>query len=107
MSGFPPGLEPVEDLTPADWVVAALDEWPRRPIQVRDLVPPVFAAYARILHHVWLPGDVREPSGTWADRAKHVGRTLGPETTRDDLKIEGDDPWLPHEGRSPKESSWR
>jgi hypothetical protein len=98
MSGFPESLEPVRDMRPANWVVAALNEWPQRPFRVRDLVPPVFDAYARILHHLWLPGDVRDSSGTWADRAKQVGHVLGPETGRKDLEVGGDAPWSIHEG---------
>jgi hypothetical protein len=78
---FPPGLEPVEDLTPAAWVEDSLKEWPGRPFHVRDLVPPVFDAYATVLHRTRRPADGRQPSGTWAEQAATLGRDLGPETT--------------------------
>jgi hypothetical protein len=98
MSEFPVGLEPVNDVSPSLWVQEALKDGPSRPLCVRDLVPPVFDAYARIMHHLWLPGDVRDPSGTWVDRAKQVGHVLGPQTGRKDLAVEGDASWLVHEG---------
>ena len=64
MIRFPPGLEPVEDLSPADWVREALKDWPRgRGFLVRDLVPPIFEAYARILHRAHRPEDRLRPNG--------------------------------------------
>ncbi len=81
MSVFPEGLEPVTDLTAAAWVEEALGEWPARPFHVRDLVPPVFDAYARVLHRTRRPADGGPPTGTWAERAAALGRDLGPETT--------------------------
>ena len=81
MSRFPPGLEPVQDLSSSLWVQEALKEWPSRPFRVRHLVPPVFDAYARILHRPRRPDDIRDPTGTWAERAAALGRDLGPETT--------------------------
>jgi hypothetical protein len=67
MSAFPPGLEPVEDLSPSVWVQEALKDRPAGGFRVRDLVPPVFEAYARILHRPYRPGDERIPTGTWAE----------------------------------------
>lgn len=82
MIRFPPGLEPVEDLTPADWVREALEDWPSgRRFLVRDLVPPVFEAFARVLHRPRGAEDHREPTGTWRERAIELGRELRPETT--------------------------
>ena len=82
MSRFPHGLEPVEDVSPARWVEEALKDWPRgREFLVRDLVPPQFEAYARILHRAHRPEDRHHPTGTWAGRAVQLGRTVGPETT--------------------------
>ena len=75
------GLEPVTDLTAAAWVEEALGEWPARPFHVRDLVPPVFDAYARVLHRTRRSADGGPPTGTWAERAAALGRDLGPETT--------------------------
>ncbi len=60
MSPFPPGLEPVEDLSESVWVQEALKDWPSgRRFIVRDLVPPIFEAYARILHRPLLLADDR------------------------------------------------
>jgi hypothetical protein len=103
MSVFPAGLEPVDDLTPAGWVEAALREWPTGGFRVRDLVPPVFEAYARILHRARNEDERPPRRGTWAQRAVELDRELGPETTWWDLHgkppYEGDrDPWTPLEG---------
>jgi hypothetical protein len=98
MGGLPAGLDPVEDLSPAKWVREALKEWPSGPFRVRDLVPPVFEAYARILHRPHRPTDVHEPTGSWAERALQRGRQLGPETTREDLGLSTSDPWSVEEG---------
>ena len=81
MSVFPEGLEPITDLTPAAWVEGSLGAWPARPFHVRDLVPPVFDAYARVLHRTRRSDDGPQPTGTWAERATALGRDLGPETT--------------------------
>jgi hypothetical protein len=101
---MPPGFEPVEDLRPADWVREALKDWPSgRLFVVRDLVPPVFEAYARILHLTRRPEEHEAPTGTWAERATQLGRNLGPETDWWELTgttfagAERDD-WTPHEG---------
>jgi hypothetical protein len=110
MSPFPPGLEPIEDLGHADWVREALKYWPRgREFLVRDLVPPIFEAYARILHRAHRPEDRRYPTGRWAERAEQLGRTLGPETSWYELTgtnfADGParDAWVPNEGNSSKE----
>jgi hypothetical protein len=81
MRTFPPGLDPVVDLSPSLWVQEALKDWPRERFRVRDLVPPVFEAYARILHRPRRPDDLKDPTGTWAQRAATLGREMGPETT--------------------------
>jgi hypothetical protein len=102
MSRFPPGLAPVEDLSPSVWVQEALKDWPAAPFRVRDLVPPVFEAYARILHRPNRPTDGRIPTGSWAERASEVGRELGPKTSRDVLEGPNDDgrgdDWRAEEG---------
>lgn len=104
MSPFPPGLEPVEDLNRSVWVQEALKDWPSgRRFIVRDLVPPVFEAYARILHRPLLLGDGREPNGTWGERAAELGRTLRAETSLRELEEKGsredaDDRWSLNEG---------
>ena len=103
MSTFPRGLDPVEDLSPSLWVQEALKDWPAESFRVRDLVPPVFEAYARILHRPNRPTDGRIPTGSWAERAGEVGRELGPTADRDVLKGpntdegRGDD-WRAEEG---------
>jgi hypothetical protein len=84
---FPPGLEPVKDLSPSVWMQEALKDWPAGRFHVRDLVPRVFEAYARTLHRPHRPGDSRIPTGTWAERAAELGRPLGPETTWRDLDV--------------------
>jgi hypothetical protein len=86
MPSFPPGLEPIEDLSPSVWVQEALKDWPAGPFLVRDLVPPVFEAYARILHRPPKPADGRIPTGSWTEFAAEVGRELGPTTRWDELK---------------------
>ena len=98
MSGFPPGLDPVEDLSPSLWVQEALKDWPSGPFRVRDLVPPVFEAYARILHRPRRPSDIRDPTGTWAERARERNVELRPETRWEDLERSRDDRWSLHEG---------
>jgi hypothetical protein len=102
MPTFPPGLEPIEDLSPSLWVQEALKDWPAGPFLVRDLVPPVFEAYARILHRPNRPTDGRIPTGTWAERASEGGHELGPKTGRDVLKGPKDegrgDDWRAEEG---------
>jgi hypothetical protein len=103
MIPFPAGLEPVEDLSPSVWVQEALKDWPAGQFRVRDLIPPVFEAYARILHRPSRPTDGRIPTGSWAERAAELGRELGPMTDRDELaglnSDEGQrDDWGPGEG---------
>jgi hypothetical protein len=83
---------------------------------VRDLVPPVlvppvFEAYTRILHRVHRPEDGRYPTGTWAERAEQLGRTLGPETSWYELTgttFAGGparDAWVPNEGSTSEEEA--
>jgi hypothetical protein len=110
MSPFPPGVEPVEDLSPAAWVRETLKDWPGGgKFLVRDLVPPIFEAYARILHRAHRPEDLGYPTGTWAERAEQLGRTLGPETSWYELTgtnfADGParDAWVPNEGSSSEE----
>lgn len=83
MSVFPEGLEPVADMAPAAWVRDSLSEWPPRPFEVRDLVPPVFEAYARILHRPARSRDGGEPTGTWFERASQFALTLSADTRWD------------------------
>jgi hypothetical protein len=103
MTPFPAGLEPVEDLSPSVWVQEVLKDWPAARFRVRDLVPPVFEAYARILHRPRRPTDGRIPTGSWVERATEMGREVGPKTSWDELKgpnsDEGqEDDWRPDEG---------
>ena len=105
MIAFPRGLEPVDELSPADWVRERLKDWPAgRSFLVRDLVPPVYEAYARVLHRAHTPEDGGDPTGTWAERASQLGRSLGSETSWYDLTgttyIDGSaqDAWVPGEG---------
>lgn len=86
MPSFPAGLEPVDDLSPAAWVEAALKDWPAGRFRVRHLIPPVFEAYARILHRPYRPQDGRFPTGSWAERADLLGISLGPETGRREIE---------------------
>jgi hypothetical protein len=103
MIPIPAGLEPVEDLRPSVWVQEALKDWPAGQFRVRDLIPPMFEAYARILHRLSKPTDGRIPTGSWAERAAELGRELGSTTNWDELKgpnsDEGQqDDWRPDEG---------
>ena len=99
MTGFPAGLEPARDLSPAKWVEDALGHWPRgRPFQVRDLVPPVFEAYARILHRPWRPVDVRESTGSWSELARARGVSLVPGTPWEVLDRRHGGRWRVDEG---------
>jgi hypothetical protein len=99
MSGFPPGLEPVKDLSPASWLRETLSDWPTgRPFIVGDLVPPVFDAYARILHRVWQPDDVREPNGTWSELARARGVSMISGTAWEALEIRHGGKWRVDEG---------
>jgi hypothetical protein len=112
MTEFPEGLEPVDDLAPAAWVAAALPEWREPPFRVRDLVPPVFDAYARILHGSRSEGRGRLEASTWARRASELGRELGAETTWWDLQgtvpFGGEpDPSMPDIGRLTKNEATR
>lgn len=67
-----PLLMPVEDLAPAAWVVEALTGFGGR---VGDVVPPVFAAYARILHR---PDQGLPDAGaaSWAEVAAASGTVV-------------------------------
>src|SRR4026207_2183921 len=98
MRTFPPGLDPVVDLSPSLWVQEAMKDWPPERFRVRDLVPPVFEAYARILHRPRRPSDIRDPTGTWAERARERNVELRPETRWEDLERSRDDRWSLHEG---------
>lgn len=99
MIRFPPGLEPAQDLAPAAWVREALKDWPGAgKFLVRDLVPPVFEAYARVLHRPRKPGDIRVPTGSWADRAAELGRPLDSQTRWHDLEMPENDPWRLEQG---------
>jgi hypothetical protein len=93
MSSFPPGLEPAHDLSPSHWVQEALEDWPSGPFRVRDLVPGVFEAYARVLHPPRRPTDLQISTGTWSARAAELGRPLTPETRWEDLDGAGSDSW--------------
>lgn len=87
----------------------ALKDWPAGPFCVLDLVPPVFESYARILHRLYKPTDGRIPTGSWAERAEQLGRTLGPKTSWYELTgtnfADGlaRDAWVPNEGSSSEE----
>jgi hypothetical protein len=98
MPTFPPGLEPIEDLSLSLWLQEALKDWPTGSFRVRDLVPPVFEAYARILRRPRRPDDIRDPTGTWAERARERNVDLGPETRWEDLAPSRDHRWSLHEG---------
>ncbi len=93
MIPFPAGLEPVEDLSASVWVQEALKDRPAGHFRVRDLIPPVFGAYARILHRPRRPTDLLISTGTWGERAAEVGVRLGPDTRWEDLEGPGSDTW--------------
>jgi hypothetical protein len=83
MRRSPPDLEPVRDLTPAAWVEEALRDMPVRPFRVRDLVPPVFEAYTRILHRPYR--DVDGVTRTWKEVGADLGRRVSPDTSWHDM----------------------
>jgi hypothetical protein len=78
---FPPGLEPVHDLAPVAWVRKAIGEHPGRRLLVGDLVPPVFDAYARVLHRIRVEEAGQPLIRTWTERATELGHRLGPTAT--------------------------
>jgi hypothetical protein len=78
MSVFPDGLEPADDLTPARWVEAILQDRMDRPLRVRDLIPPMFDAYARILHQPRTADEGQPSSGAWSRRAVELGYGFDP-----------------------------
>jgi hypothetical protein len=85
MSAFPEGLDPVEDLTAARWVTSAVQDRTDGPLLVRDMVPAIFEAYARILHQVRTEDEGRASNDTWSRRAAELGRELEPTTSWWDL----------------------
>jgi hypothetical protein len=76
---FPPGLEPVDDVGPAAWVIDALHDWPSGPFRVRHLVPPVFEAYAQIPHAPSEPVGELDEHAVGALSAVLAGHTAAPE----------------------------
>lgn len=84
-SAFPPGLQPLEDTSAASWVEDALAAWPSGRFRVRELVPPVFEAYGRILHGVQGPRPEDPVAETWAATARPRGVVLLPETRSEDV----------------------
>jgi hypothetical protein len=77
----------------------ALGVWPKgRRFIVNDLVPPIFDAYARILHRVWRPDDVREPNGTWSELARARGVSMTSGTAWEALEIRRGGRWRVDEG---------
>lgn len=68
---------PVEDDAAAtSWLTAAL--LPSRPRRVGSLVPPVFAAYARVLHPAVRYEEDDDVAVPWAAVARHNRRTAHP-----------------------------
>ncbi len=78
MSSFPEGLEPAHDLTPARWVGSTLEDRTDRPLRVRDMIPPVFDAFARILHQPRTEDEGQPSSGAWSRRAAELGHGFDP-----------------------------
>jgi hypothetical protein len=62
------GLEPVSDVSGADWIAPRLRGFGGR---VRQVVPDGFAAYARVLH----PADEAAEPVRWAEVCRSTGRT--------------------------------
>lgn len=63
-------LTPVDDVEEARWFIDALSP----EITVSGLVPPLFAAYARILHPAYAAGDERPIR--WSEIAAQKGTTM-------------------------------
>jgi hypothetical protein len=76
---FPPGLEPVDDVGPAAWVIDALRDSPSGPFPVRHLVPPVFEAYALIPHSPPEPVGELDEHAVGTLSAVLAGQTATPE----------------------------
>ena len=79
------GRPVVDDLSPARWVVTALDG--QLFGTVAGLVPPVFEAYARVFHPAvrypddelfGIDSDEPDQDVTWAEVAAFNGRTAHP-----------------------------
>jgi hypothetical protein len=107
---------PVEtDVSPGSWIAAALA--PAQPHTVAALVPPVFAAYARLPHPAIRYAGDDDVAVTWAEVAVRNGRTAHrlmqwPAVTGSwDYVAEDDQPGLwndsPAEGHLPVELAER
>jgi hypothetical protein len=77
------GLTLQTDVSPAGWVVAAVRDFGDN--NVGCLVPPVFAAYARLFHPAYrnvddpaTDGGYAEQEVTWSEIARANGRTAHP-----------------------------
>ncbi|MFJ2034297.1 hypothetical protein [Streptosporangium sp. NPDC087985] len=64
------------DVRPADWVVAAVRDFSDN--TVGCLVPPVFAAYARVFHPARRTVDGTEEEVSWMQVTRATGRTAHP-----------------------------
>ena len=78
---------PLEDMTAADWLVAALPDFRGR---VVDLVTDSFPCYARIFHRPdqGLPAD--DGSSSWASIASDRGTVFHPAAQFTDLALDAD-----------------
>jgi len=85
-----PGMSLLSDVGPAAWVAAALTATGAGGT-VAAMVPPVFAAYARVLPPTYDPQDEGRRH-RWSEIAAHRGMALTAETRFDDL-VAGSDRW--------------
>jgi hypothetical protein len=89
-----PGLEPITDLGPAQWIVETLRPWDRDFLRVGTIVPPAFEAYVRILHPAtrWntVQRDRESQDVRWAEVAEWSGRLVGPSSGFDVVATRAD-----------------
>ena len=74
---WPPGFEPCDDVSAANWIRPRLVPWGARTgTPVASVVPTGFDAYVRIFH----PARARAPASTarWQEVAEWSGRTFHP-----------------------------
>ncbi len=73
-------MEPVEDVSVADWIKKGLRPYTPLGVKVGELVPEGFEAYARIFHPAYRPTEAPgvDERIAWATIAGWTGRTVHP-----------------------------
>lgn len=97
---LPPGVELMNDVTPAAWVMQRLKPWAEDGVRLESFAPDGYEAYARVFH----PAGSR-PGRRWADLAAERGLALAPDITFAEVSGIGpqDDPGLDERNPMPGE----